>query len=223
MLEIRSGVVRRGRVPILEPVRFSVPASAVIGVAGINGSGKTSLFMQLTGTVRGAARSACSVLVGGRPATLAYVPQVPALPGWVRAEDLASAFGVDWRTLVASMPQLALHEIPAVHAGRLSPGQRQALMLAVMLGRRADLTLLDEPFSALDFRRRAGALDLLRQRAAAGQSLLLSSPTAADFAGLCTHMLVLHGGRCIFSGQVSDLAPSGAAAELERELLLLVR
>jgi ABC-type cobalamin/Fe3+-siderophores transport system ATPase subunit len=220
MLDIRHDAVHRGRHAILEPGHIGVPAPASVAVVGINGSGKTSLFMQLSDTLAGG-RGRSTVRVSNRAASLVYVPQVPALPGWMRVRDLAHSFRVP-TDFVETMPQLLLHEFADRRVNQLSIGQRQALAIALALARRADLTLLDEPFSALDFRRRVGALQLLREHHGRGHSILLSSQSAADLAGACNHYVVIRDGRYVFNGTARQLSPEEGIDQIERQLMQLL-
>lgn len=216
-LEIRHGVLRRAGAAVLEPGRISAPAPVGIAVVGINGSGKSSLFMHLTDALR-SSRGSASVEVGGGPASLSCMPQEPAFPAWLSVRDVARLYGLELDALCAWMPHLYLAEIARKRAHALSVGQRQALALALAIGRDADVTLLDEPFSALDFRRRMGALDLLAAHRAQGRSLLLSSQSAADLIDLCDHFVVLREGRYVFNGRRAELAVDG----VERRLLELL-
>lgn len=219
MLDIRHRAVRRGRRTVLEPGHFSFELPAALAVVGINGSGKSSLFMQLTDTLTD--RSAASITIEGRRPSIAYVPQVPALPGWLKADRIAAMYGLEFGDLMARMPGLHLDELASLKSRNLSVGQRQALAIAVALGRNADVTLLDEPFSALDFRRRIGTLELLRQHMAAGRGIILSSQSAADLIELCDRFAVIRDGRYVFNGTRSELA-SGDGREVEQRLLELL-
>jgi ABC-type multidrug transport system ATPase subunit len=177
---------------------------SALAVVGINGSGKSSLFMRLTDTL-GTAGSA-SVTVDGQRASVAYVPQTPALPGWLHAGHVAELCGLPFAALVDAMPGLYLADIGREKASTLSVGQKQALTIALALGREADVTILDEPFSALDFRRRIGTLDMLRQWRDAGRAILLSSQSAADLVDLCDRFIVIRDGRYVFVGTRAELA-----------------
>lgn len=220
MLEIRHGAVRRGRRTVLEAGHVAFDARAGLAVVGINGSGKSSLFMQLTDTL--AARGSAAITIDGRRASLAYVPQVTALPGWLGADGIAGMYGLELDELVDRMPGLHLTELAKRQVWQLSVGQRQALAIAVALERNADVTLLDEPFSALDFRRRLGTLELLRQRLDAGSGIVMSSQSAADLIELCDRFVVIREGRYVFNGRRSDLAAGADERGIEQRLLELL-
>lgn len=219
-LDIRHDAIRRAGRTVLEAGAITVAAPAALAVVGINGSGKSSLFMQLTDTL--ASRGSAAVTLEGRRATLAYVPQSPGLPGWLRTERIADMYGLSFDALVEGMPNLHLAEIAGLRASTLSLGQRQALVIALALGSDADVTFLDEPFSALDFRRRLGTMDLLRERRDAGRGIVLSSQAATDLIELCTRFVVLRDGRYIFNGRRSDLGADADVREVELRLLHLL-
>jgi ABC-type multidrug transport system ATPase subunit len=219
-LYIRHDAVRRGRRIVLEPHHTLVEPPATLALVGINGSGKSSLFMQLTDTL--ASRGSASITLAGRRPTLAYVPQVPALPPWLRAEQAAGLYGLHFGGLVERLAGLHLAELSGQRVGTMSIGQRQALAIAVALGRDADVTLLDEPFSALDFRRRIGTLDLLRQMRDAGRAIVLSSQSAADLVAVCDHFAVIRDGRYIFDGRRAELVGSADDHDVEQRLLQLL-
>ncbi|CAN5644977.1 ABC transporter ATP-binding protein [soil metagenome] len=222
LLSIRHGPVRRGRRKVLEGGSISAPTPAAIAVVGINGSGKSSLFLHLSGMLLGQ-QSDPLVSVAGERATIAVVPQEPALPGWLRVEEVAVLFGTDFAVLTREMPALHLAELANKRAGALSAGQRQVLAIALALSRQAALTLLDEPFSALDFRRRIGVLELLRARLDTGLgSIMLSSQSAADLAELCQNFVVIRNGRYAFNGTRDELVHSAEVSSLEDGLLRLL-
>lgn len=217
MLDIAHGAVRRGRRDVLEAGHIAFELPAGLAIVGINGSGKSSLFMQLTDSL--ATRGAAAITIDGRPASLAYVPQVPALPGWLQAERVAGMHGLEFDDLIGRMPGLHLSEVAKQQVSKLSVGQRQALAIAVALGRNADVTLLDEPFSALDFRRRLGTIELLREQVAAGRGVILSSQSAADLIEICDRFAVIRDGCYVFNGRRSDLAAGANERGVEQRLL----
>ncbi|HEX6309422.1 MAG TPA: ATP-binding cassette domain-containing protein [Longimicrobiales bacterium] len=219
---IVHGPVRRGHAIVLEAGRITATAPAGIALVGSNGSGKSSLHLQLAGVLR--TPHPASVRIGGRPAVLAWVPQEPVFPAWLGVRDVMRMYGFDPDALIAATTALHLERIAASRADTLSTGERQALAIALALARDADVTLLDEPFAALDFQRRSGAIDLLCERCARGGSFLLSSQSAADLAGLCDHYVVIRDGRYVFSGTTGDLeALTGTGSGgIERRLLQLL-
>jgi ABC-type multidrug transport system ATPase subunit len=219
-LEITHSAIRRGRRTVLEAGHIAAPLPVAIAVVGINGSGKSSLFMRLTDTL--STPGTASVTIARRRVTVAYVPQAPALPAWLRSEHIADLCGLSFSALADGMPGLHLAEVAGQKAAALSVGQQQALAIGLALGRDADVIVLDEPFAALDFRRRLGTLDLLRQYRDAGRAVLQSSQTAADLVDLCDRFLVIRDGRYVFNGTRADLVGDADNSSIERRLLAIL-
>jgi ABC-type multidrug transport system ATPase subunit len=218
------GAIRRGRTLALHPGVIELPAGTNVGVIGSNGAGKSTLMHALAGSLRH--RAGTVQLVADPPTgpakPVAYTPQVPAFPAWLTAERVVRLYHLELGQLIAAFPGLLLGELRGRRAGTLSVGQRQALSVAISLGLDAPLLLLDEPFAAIDFRRRLGLIDILRARRPRTLALI-SSQSGADLLETCDWLLVLREGRCVFNGPVAGLA--GAACELvalERNVLALL-
>jgi ABC-2 type transport system ATP-binding protein len=146
-----------------------------------------------------------------------YSPQHSALPRWLKVEQAAALFGLDSGALQATLPELLLEELRGKRVGSLSTGQRQALSVAIALAVGAPLTMLDEPFASIDFRRRVGLIQVLRRRAGKGL-VLIASQNAADLLDTCSWMVVLREGRYVFSGPIDELTGGGGDGSKVRRL-----
>lgn len=220
-LHIEYPEVRRGRRRVLEADTIVAPAPAAVGIIGVNGSGKTSLFMHLADVLVAARRTPSRVRLGGGRPEIAWVTQTPALPEWLDASGIALLYGLSFNAMSERMPGLHLDELRGRTVGSMSLGQRQALAIALALGTHAGLILMDEPFSALDFRRRHAVLHLLRERSAAGTALLLSSQVLGDLLDVCNHLVVLREGRQLFQGSPAQLGGGTTVAHAELESRLV--
>ncbi len=90
--------------------------------------------------------------------------------------------------------------------GRLSGGQRAQVALAVALGARPGLLLLDEPLANLDPVARTEVTgELLAEVAETGMTVMLSTHIVAELAGVGEHLLLLSAGRPVLTGDVDDL------------------
>jgi ABC-2 type transport system ATP-binding protein len=204
--------IRRGHTLALHAAELELPARANVGIIGVNGAGKSTLMHGLAGSLRGRhARPQLHGLVADR---IAYTPQQPAFPDWLRAEAIPELFGLELAKLERRFPELLLEELRGKRVATLSVGQRQVLSVAISLATDAPLTLLDEPFASIDFRRRVALLAVLRRRAGRGLALI-ASQNGADLVETCSWMVVLREGHYVFSGPREELtggATDGAAA-----------
>jgi ABC-type multidrug transport system ATPase subunit len=201
------------RRPVLRAQTLELPESGNVGLVGINGAGKSTLMLELAGLL-------CS---DRTPA--AFSPQRPTFPDWLACLDTTRMFGFEYDALEAAFPALLLDEIRRVRGGALSVGQAQALSVALALYPEADMTLLDEPFAPLDFRRRIALSNILRERRAPG-IVMISSQSAAELLDVCSWVVVLRGGDYVFSGSIAsiiaDATGDSARAALEERVIAML-
>ncbi|HEX6693931.1 MAG TPA: ATP-binding cassette domain-containing protein [Longimicrobiales bacterium] len=211
--------VRRGGRLVLRGHEVVVPGSAVVGIMGVNGAGKSTLMLQLAGLLRsarpraGVAADAATVDSTTAFGHVGFAPQHAALPAWLTATEIARMFGLDISDLHRQHPAMRLDELVDTPATKLSVGQQQAVSVAIALAGDAPLVLLDEPFAPLDFRRRIALTEILRQHVA-GRVIMISTQSAAELSAVCSWVLVLREGRCVFSGPIAAL--TGPASDGER-------
>ena len=228
-LRLTHSTLRRGRTRVLEPGRLEFPAGAVIGVVGLNGAGKTTLLMSVAGVLTHHPAAIELERPGSGERILdpdvGYAPQHPAVPAWLTAGDTIRLLGAGIETLRTRAAGLAVDEFLGRRNRALSGGQRQALSLALALGSGAPLLVLDEPFAALDMRRRRGLMDDVLRLAASPEppTLVLSAQSAGDLNELCSHYVVLGGGRYAFVGPRDVLLAAAGAGNGRSEIERLER
>jgi ABC-2 type transport system ATP-binding protein len=217
---IAAPPVYRGGQRVLDALSIDVPDNAVVGLVGINGAGKSSLMLQLCGMLRHAPQPAEPV---------GYSPQRPTFPEWLDPSQIAAMFGFTLDDLATQFPGLLLHELAPLKRGSMSVGHAQVLSVALALALRAPLTLLDEPFAPLDFRRRIGLSKLLSARSDETRGVVLvSSQSAAELTNVCSWVVVLSGGTCVFAGPIDELVGTAAGDSdsrrdrLEQRILALL-
>jgi ABC-2 type transport system ATP-binding protein len=205
---------RRGRPWALHDVSLAVPAGSITALVGPNGAGKSTLIKGYVGFER---PTAGRLAIGGvdpwrnrgeAVRRIGYVPQAASLYRELTvAEHLSLAArwrpGFD-RPLAES--RLALLAIPlAVRADELSGGQQAQVGLAIALGTRAPVLLLDEPLASLDPLARREFLhvmvDTVRE---VGATALLSSHVITDIEQACDRMVVLGGGRVLLDAPIAE-------------------
>ena len=196
---------------ILEPAQIELQPGSTVAVAGLNGAGKSTYISAI-----------CGLLPTGAVITpqprISLMPQVPAFPNHVSVSAVRALYGVAPEKRLAW--DFELDEKRA--ATELSVGERQAVAIELACGVAADLYIFDEPFSALDMRRRRAAIEALKNlRVAAPASVILvASQRAEDFMDLCEQFVV------VAHGKVSAVSPGELAlsdrSQFEEQLLALM-
>jgi ABC-2 type transport system ATP-binding protein len=222
---VRSPVVLRtvglgrryGRTAALHECSFELPAGRVAALVGPNGAGKSTLMRIATGLV---APTAGRIEVLGQapgrrgmPRGLSYLAQDTPLYRRFRVGEMLRAAaalndrpGGRWDAEHARhLVERAMIPLDAV-IGSLSGGQRTRVALALALGRRPELLLLDEPLADLDpLARRQVLAMLLADVAGTGLTVLMSSHVVADIEDVCDHLVLLRGGRVWLAGEIEAL------------------
>jgi ABC-2 type transport system ATP-binding protein len=198
----------------LRDCSLRLPAGAVIGLVGPNGAGKTTLLRLAVGALSPSAGQ-ISVLgraVTDRPDSLAAVGFVaqdkPLYPGFTVAEMLrfGASLNPRWDDAVHRERLIGLGIPLEQRIGRLSGGQQAQVALALALGKRPQLLLLDEPVASLDpLARRQFFQTLMEEVANAEMTVVLSSHLLDDLDRSCDHLVLLSGSRVQLSGPTEEL------------------
>lgn len=170
--------------PILGPIDLELHGGEILGLAGPNGVGKSTLFQAITGGAR-----LFSGQIERRPELklglqTQHLPPLAGLP--LCGNDLLQLTGASETGLPPWLQDLLHHRLD-----RLSGGQRQYLALWAVLQAPADLILLDEPTNNLDQAGTRHLVQTLQQKAASGCSLMLISHDAEFITQVCHRQLVL--------------------------------
>jgi ABC-2 type transport system ATP-binding protein len=202
----------------LRHVDLAVPDGSITALVGPNGSGKSTLLKAWVGFER---PSEGHLTVDGidpwrdRGAAIrriGYVPQAPSLYRELTVDEhvaLADSLRPGFDRAMARRRLDDLDISLTARAEELSGGQQAQVGLALALGVRAPVLLLDEPLASLDPLARREFLHVLVDAVRAdGATALLSSHVITDIEQACDRLLVLGAGKTLL-----DLSIAGAIAE----------
>ncbi|CAM3476583.1 ABC transporter ATP-binding protein [Occultella aeris] len=214
MLLIDQLVKRHGTRTVLDHVGFEARPGRVTAFLGANGAGKSSTLRILLGLDRPDGGTA---LVGGRPYRtlrdpLRTVGSMLDGSGAHRARTardhlawLARSNGIARSRVGEALDQVGLASSAGVRVGRFSLGMGQRLGLAAALLGEPQALVLDEPVNGLDPEGIRWMRGLLRDQAAAGGTVLLSSHLMAEVADVADDLVVIAGGRIVATGTLAEL------------------
>jgi ABC-2 type transport system ATP-binding protein len=215
--------------PALDGVSMDITPGTITGLLGPNGAGKTTLMRILLGVI---SPQGGQILLDGRPITgvdrrsWGYMPQerglYPAMPAGQQVVYFARLHGLSrteaTRRARALLAELELADRWADRTDKLSGGMQQQLQLAATLVHDPLVLVLDEPFSGLDPVAVARLSTLLRQRAAAGCTVLFSSHQLDLVQDLCEQITMIDHGRVVLAGEVAALRAASGLRELRLHL-----
>jgi ABC-2 type transport system ATP-binding protein len=206
---------RYGSTWALRDCSFQLPAGRVAGLVGPNGAGKSTLMLLAMGLLEptlGDVR-----IVGGSPrqdvrAVLQRVGFVaqnrPLYKQFTVAQLLEYGRRMNGRWDAAyAYERLRQYAIPLDRkAGSLSGGQQAQVSLALALGKRPDVLLLDEPMANLDpLARQEFLRTMLGAAAEEGTTILFSSHVVSELGRFCDYLVVLTEGCVRLAGDLDTL------------------
>jgi ABC-2 type transport system ATP-binding protein len=214
-----EGLTKRyGTVTAVNDLSFAVRPGAVTGFLGPNGAGKTTALKVIVGLARPTAGRA---FINGSPVGSAaadarmlgvYIEPCGAHPGRSGRDHLRSL------AALAGLPRSRVDEVLSIvgleqaagrRAGKYSTGMRQRLGLAVALLGDPQILVLDEPLNGLDPQGIRWLRIFLREHAASGKTVLLSSHVLSEAAQTVDDVVVIHKGRLVRQGSIDELAQLG--------------
>jgi ABC-2 type transport system ATP-binding protein len=199
----------------LRDLTLTIPKGAVVGLAGPNAAGKSTLLSLAAGVL---APSEGSISVLGddplrTPEILGEVGYVAQGAPLYRSFRVADTIEYARRTNSRWDREIAVELLTRIDSrakvGALSAGERARLALALALGKRPRLVLLDEPFASLDPLAARELLQLLMDGVAElGATVVVASHVVADIQRVCDHIVLLTGGCVRLEGDVEELLES---------------
>ncbi|MET7401967.1 ABC transporter ATP-binding protein [Dactylosporangium sp. NPDC005572] len=225
-IEVTGLVKRFGAVAAVDGLNLSVRAGEVHGFLGPNGAGKSTTIRVLLGLYRATAGRVR--VLGLDPATrgaevtrrVSYVPgEVNLWPNLTGQEVLDAMAGLRGRRDVPAERRLVADFAldPRKTVRTYSKGNRQKVMLVAAFAAPTDLLVLDEPTSGLDPLMEGLFQRCVRDAAAAGRTVLLSSHILAEVETLCESVTIIKHGTLVESGRLADMRHL-AAAEITARL-----
>ncbi|GAA1571943.1 ABC transporter ATP-binding protein [Dactylosporangium maewongense] len=215
-VEAREVSKRYGKMWALRDCSFQLPANRIIALVGANGAGKSTLMSIISGMLT---PTSGAVLVNGRAVSeteragtggrIAILAQDKPLYRDFTVADMLR-FGRSTNRVWDQQRALSWLKRFAVpldrRCGRLSGGQKAQVAMAVALGARPDVLLLDEPLANLDpVARYEVTGELLAETAGSDMTVMLSTHIVTELSGVGDHLLLLGAGRPVLVGDVEQL------------------
>lgn len=234
LAEVTGLHVRLGQREVLAGIDLTARAGEVLALVGPNGAGKSTLLAALAADLPAASGE---IRIDGRPvgdwsaADLALrrsvLPQSAALSFPFPVEDVVRMGRAPWagtpfaesdeEAVAAAMAATEVTGFADRPFSALSGGERARVALARVLAQRAPLLLLDEPTAALDLRHQELVLRICRERAAAGDAVVVVLHDLGLAAAYADRAAVLHDGRIAADGPPSAVFEDALLSRVYRQ------
>ena len=209
--ECKSLCKRYGKVQALDNVSFAIEPGRVVGLLGPNGSGKTTLIKLANGLLT---PTGGELLINGqRPgkatrAQVSYLPDRPCLPEWMSAEKLLNMFSDFYADFQQDKAREMLEKLgidPKQKIKQMSKGPREKVQLILVMSRKAELYLLDEPIGGVDPATRDYILETIIRNYNPSASVVISTHLIADVEQVLDDVIFINHGQIVLRSSVDDI------------------
>ena len=218
ILQIRSLSKFYGKNHALKGIDLDIPRGKIVGVLGPNGSGKTTLIKTIMGLIcdyTGDVRIAGEAPGSAANAHLSYMPDRNHLPTWFTVSR-AIAFYADFYSdfdKTKAQEMLNRMNIPLNKKIKtLSRGMREKVQLSLVMSRRADLYVLDEPLGAVDPASRDLIINTILKNFPEGSSILLTTHIIADIESILDVVVFLKNGEVVMHDEADKIREERGAS-----------
>ncbi len=225
-LRVEAISASRGGRRVINSLSFELGRGEIVAIIGPNGAGKTSLLEAILGFLPGGGGT---VFFHGRPMrtlrerarVFSFLSEDAEPPAELRVEtllQLAAARAAALQPFADRLEErLGLRGLGRAFAGELSRGEKRRVLLFGALCAPHPVIVLDEPFSVFDPLQMIEVRAVLRERVAAGASVLLSVHQMTAAEQVASRILLLDGGRRVAFGSLAELRTEVARADASLE------
>jgi ABC-2 type transport system ATP-binding protein len=232
MIELQGLTRRYGDFTAVKPLDLTVARGEMFGFLGPNGAGKTTTIRMLMGILvpsggRGLISGLdCHAQRADVQRHVGYLPDNPMFYDFLRGREIlqfvAEMHGLP-RTEAAArtrglLGDFGLEEVVDEFAVNYSMGMKKKLGLACALIHDPEVLILDEPINGLDPRAARDVQDRLKQAAASGKTIFMSTHLLDMAERVCTRIGIIHRGELVTTGTLAELrervVPGGSLEEV---------
>ncbi|MBQ9664148.1 MAG: ABC transporter ATP-binding protein [Oscillospiraceae bacterium] len=211
ILECRDLSKRYGAIQALDEVNLKIEPGRVIGLLGPNGSGKTTLLKLANGLLT---PTGGEILIEGQKpgnesrSIVSYLPDRPYLAEWMKVSQLLDFFEDfydDFDRDKATEMLLRLNIDDSMRIKEMSKGTREKAQLILVMSRKAQLYLLDEPIGGVDPATRDYILDTIIRNYNPDAAVIISTHLIADVEQVLDDVIFINQGKIVLQSSVDEI------------------
>ena len=195
----------------LDNVSFAIQPGRIIGLLGPNGSGKSTSIKMINGLLQ---PDSGQVLIKGNTPSIeskkiiSYLPERTYLNDWMTVSQILSFFEdfyEDFDSNRAKEMLISLGIDENAKLKTLSKGTKEKVQLILVMSRKAELYVLDEPIGGVDPAARDYILSTIIQNYSESSSILISTHLIQDVEKILDDVILINNGQIYMTGSVDDI------------------
>ena len=208
ILECRNLVKKYGYKEALSNLDLTVERGKIVGLLGPNGSGKTTLIKLSNGLL---SPTSGELLIDGKPVgvetkkIVSYLPERTYLNSWMKVSNIIDFFtdfydNFDKNKAYEMLERL--HINPKDQLKTMSKGTKEKVQLILVMSRKADLYLLDEPIGGVDPAARDYILNTIISNYNPDGTILISTHLISDIEQILDDVIFIQNGTIIKTADI---------------------
>ena len=211
---------------ILRDINLTIPRGKIIGLLGKNGTGKSTLIKLLNDLLT---PTSGEILINGEKVgvnskrIISYLPERTYLDKSMTVDKVIEYFSdfydnFDFNKARKLFDDLGLDT--TLKLSKMSKGMQEKVQLVLVMSRKADLYILDEPLGGVDPATRDYILDTILTNFNEGASVIISTHLIADIERILDEVIFIDNGRIILQDETDNLRneENGSIDEIFRRM-----
>lgn len=226
LLECKNVSKKFGEKPVLSDVNLCLDSGRIIGLLGKNGAGKSTLIKLVNDLLT---PTTGEILVKGRSVgveskkVIAYLPERTYLDKSMTVEAVLEMFSGFYSDFDEDKARALLADLgldPRQKLAKMSKGMKEKVQLVLVMSRKADLYILDEPLGGVDPATRDYILDTILTNFSEGASVVISTHLIADIERILDEVIFIDGGKIVLCESADELRSreGGSVDEIFRRM-----
>jgi len=200
-----------GQKAVLKNVNLTIPRGKIIGLLGKNGTGKSTLIKLINDLL---VPNSGTILINGKPVgveskrVISYLPERTYLDKSMTVQEVIKFFSEFYPDFDTSKALLLLKDLDLdVHMklSKMSKGMQEKVQLVLVMSRKAELYILDEPLGGVDPATRDYILDTILTNFADGASVIISTHLIADIERILDEVIFIDKGKIVLHSDCDEL------------------
>ena len=196
---------------VLKDINLKISRGKIIGLLGMNGTGKSTLIKLINDLLT---PSSGQILVNGKEVgveskkIISYLPERTYLDKSMTVDEILEYFNVFYDNFDIKKARKLLKDLKLDNnqkLNKMSKGMQEKVQLVLVMSRKADLYILDEPLGGVDPATRNYILDTILSNFNEGASVIISTHLISDIERILDEVIFIHKGEIIIHTDADSL------------------
>ena len=200
-----------GKKQVLNGINLNIPKGKIVGLLGPNGSGKSTMIKLMNGLL---SKDSGIILINGlKPSKetkkiVSYLPERTYLNDWMKVKDILEFFKDFYSDFDMEKAEEMLKSLNIDKNEKLktmSKGTKEKVQLILVMSRKAELYILDEPIGGVDPAARSYILKTIMTNYLEDSTLLIATHLISEIENICDEVIFISNGNIVLQGNVDEI------------------